>query len=221
MLKKPSFEIEQKYAKKSYLVMGVDEVGMGALAGPVFAAVFTINNWFDKSSLKQLENMEINDSKQLSYKKREHVNRLLQETESAYFVGSSSALEINTLGIRNARNRAVRRAVGNFSKGIKTDKPIALLCDAFGCPYLPSIPKQNQVPIIKGDAQCISIAAASIIAKVARDHYMEELHETYPQYGWKENKGYGTRAHIEALRKYGVTKHHRQVFVEGIINRNK
>lgn len=221
MIKKPNFEIEQKYAKKSYLVVGVDEVGMGALAGPVFAAVFTINDWFNESLIKTLKNMEINDSKQLSYKKREHINRLLQETESTYFIGSSSVLDINTVGIRKARNRAIRRAVGNFLKSAKKENPIILLCDAFGCPYLPSIPKRNQIPIIKGDAKCISIAAASIIAKVARDNYMEELHEMHPQYGWKENKGYGTRKHIEALRKYGVTKQHRKVFVDGIINNNK
>jgi ribonuclease HII len=218
MLKKPNFDIEQKYAKKPYLVMGMDEVGMGALAGPVFAAVFTINDWFDKSLLKVLKNLGINDSKQLSYKKREHINELLQKTKAQCYIGESSVLEINTVGIRKARNRAVRRAVENFLESIKIENPIILLCDAFGCPYLPSIPKQNQVPIIKGDSECISIAAASILAKVARDRYMEELHEMYPQYGWKENKGYGTRTHIEAIRKYGVTKHHRKMFVDGIIS---
>ena len=176
-------------------VAGVDEVGAGPLAGPVLAAAVIL------SADTRIEG--INDSKLLSALQRQRLAEQIRERAVAFALGSCSPEEIDTLNILQASRQAMRRAVGALQVA-----PDHLLVDARRVPDV-SMP---QTPIIKGDTQSQCIAAASIIAKVARDALMEQLAEVYPGYGFERHRGYGTRQHLEALKRLGPCAIHRHSF---------
>lgn len=175
-------------------IAGIDEVGRGPLVGPVVtAAVILPKDFYDE---------RINDSKKLTEKKRELLYDVIMENAISVGIGISSEDVIDEINILNATKRAMLEAVNNLSV-----KPEHLLIDAVKLDT--DIP---QTSIIKGDAKSESIAAASIIAKVTRDRMMVELDKLHPEYDFKHNKGYGTKKHIEAIRKYGIIKEHRKTF---------
>ena len=175
-------------------IAGIDEVGRGPLVGPVVtAAVILPKDFYDE---------RINDSKKLTEKKRELLYDVIMENAISVGIGISSEDVIDEINILNATKRAMLEAVNNLSV-----KPEHLLIDAVKLNT--DIP---QTSIIKGDAKSESIAASSIIAKVTRDRMMIELDKIHPEYDFKHNKGYGTKKHIEAIRKYGIIKEHRKTF---------
>ncbi len=190
---------ENKYADYE-LICGVDEVGRGPLAGPVFAAAVILP--------KNCEILYINDSKKLSEKKREELFIEISEKAVAVGIGSCTPEEIDELNIKQATRKAMLQAVMNLEL-----QPGLVLVDAETITGL----SVRQVPIIKGDAKSISIAAASIVAKVTRDHLMEEYDKIYPQYGFASNKGYGSAAHIQAIIDYGPCPLHRRSFIKKFI----
>ena len=175
-------------------IAGIDEVGRGPLVGPVVtAAVILPKDFYDE---------RINDSKKLTEKKRELLYDVIMENAVSVGIGISSEDVIDDINILEATKKAMIEAVNNLSV-----KPEHLLTDAVKLNI--DIP---QTSIIKGDAKSESIAAASIIAKVTRDRMMIELDKEHPEYDFKHNKGYGTKKHIEAIRKYGIIKEHRKTF---------
>jgi len=192
-------EYERKYADYAY-ICGIDEVGRGPLAGPVVAGAVILP--------KDCDILYINDSKQLSEKKREELYDIIMEKAVACAVGYATPERIDEINILQATYEAMREAVGKLSP-----MPDLLLNDAVNIPELP----MKQVPIIKGDAKSISIGAASIIAKVTRDRLMVEYDKVFPEYGFAGNKGYGSAAHIEALKKYGSTPIHRRSFIKNFV----
>lgn len=179
------------------LIAGIDEVGRGPLAGPVAAGCVIL-----KSDSRILG---INDSKKLTAAKREELSAVIKAEAVAYGIGMASPEEIDDINILQATYSAMRRAIENM--GIKPD---FVLADAVTIPGI-DIPQRG---IIKGDAKSMSIAAASIIAKVERDAVMDSYGEIYPEYGFESNKGYGSAAHIEAIKRYGLTPIHRRSFVK-------
>ena len=192
-------EFERQYAHCTY-ICGIDEAGRGPLAGPVAAAAVILP--------KDCEILYLNDSKKLSPKRREALYDEILEKAVAAGIGLVEASRIDEINILQATYEAMRLAVGKL--GIV---PEVLLNDAVTIPEL----DLEQVPIIKGDARSVSIAAASILAKVTRDRLMAEYDSMYPQYGFAVHKGYGTAAHIEALKTYGPCPIHRNTFIKGIV----
>ena len=176
------------------LIAGVDEVGRGPLAGPVVCACVILP--------KDYYNEEINDSKKISEKKREKLYDIIMQNALSVGIGISSEKIIDEINILEATKRAMKEAINNSKI-----KPQHVLIDAVKLDI--DIPSTS---IIKGDAKSQSIAASSIIAKVTRDRMMDELDKKYPQYMFSKNKGYGTKAHIEAIRKYGIIDEHRKSF---------
>ena len=195
-------EYEYSFLSKGNVVIaGVDEAGRGPLAGPVVAAAAILNVDDDF--------IYLNDSKKVTPKRRDILyNDIMNRT--IYGIGIVSAEEIDEMNILQATYKAMRMAIDKLSK-----HPEVLLNDAV---IIPGIDESiHQEKIIKGDAKSVSIAAASILAKVTRDRYMEELGEKYPEYGFEKHKGYGTKAHIEVIKKYGITPEHRKTFLKNII----
>lgn len=191
----PSFRYEKTLWTQGYhLIAGVDEVGCGAWAGSVYAAAVIL------APGKQLRG--VNDSKQLSATQREHLSLMVKEKSLAWAIGIATVEEINALNIRQASTLATQRAIQSL-----TFQPDWILSDAFPIPG--PIPC---TPIIRGDSRSKSIAAASIIAKVARDEYMKELDEQYPGYQFSQHKGYGTKAHQHALALLGPSAIHRVTY---------
>lgn len=193
----PTFAYEEQYWQHDITyIAGVDEVGMGALAGPVVAAavIFTPN--------QELEG--IRDSKALTAKKREELFIYIQEQAYAWGIGEASVEEITELNIRQAAYLAMRRALAAMSQ-----VPEVVLVDGNVIPNdLPAAAES----IIKGDAKSFSIAAASILAKVHRDGIMVQLSQQYPQFGFESHKGYGSKIHMEAIQEYGPSPHHRPTY---------
>lgn len=194
---------EKNLTKSGYkCVCGIDEAGRGPLAGPVFAAAVVLP-----------ENVVIegvNDSKKLSEKKREVLFEKIKTTASAYCISSASVEEIEEVNILNATFMAMRRAFDGLKKHVEPD---FALIDGNRSPELPV----KSMPIVKGDSCSESIAAASILAKVSRDRLMCELAAQYPQYFFEKHKGYGTKLHVEMIKKYGPTPVHRLSFLKKII----
>ena len=195
-------EFEREYDGCS-LICGVDEAGRGPLAGPVAAGVVILP--------KDCMILYLNDSKKLSEKRREELFWEIREKAVSYSVGIVGPERIDEINILQATYEAMRQAVSGL--GVVPD---LLLNDAVTIPEL-AIP---QVPIIKGDAKSVSIAAASILAKVTRDHRMEEYDRQFPQYGFAKHKGYGTAAHVAALREFGPCPIHRRSFLKNILGEN-
>ncbi len=190
---------EHKYSAYS-LICGIDEAGRGPLAGPVVAGAVILP--------KDCEILYLNDSKKLSPAKREALYEEIMEKAEAVGVGMASPARIDEINILQATYEAMREAVDNL--GVT---PELLLNDAVTIPDV-SIP---QVPIIKGDAKSVSIAAASIIAKVTRDRLMVQYDEILTGYGFARHKGYGSKDHIEAIRRLGPTPIHRQTFIKNFV----
>lgn len=190
---------EHKYSTYS-LICGIDEAGRGPLAGPVVAGAVILP--------KDCEILYLNDSKKLSPAKREALYEEIMEKAEAVGVGMAPPARIDEINILQATYEAMREAVDNL--GVT---PELLLNDAVTIPDV-SIP---QVPIIKGDAKSVSIAAASIIAKVTRDRLMVQYDEILPGYGFARHKGYGSKDHIEAIRRLGPTPIHRQTFIKNFV----
>ena len=192
-------EYEKKYSDYEY-ICGIDEVGRGPLAGPVVTGAVILP--------KDCDILYLNDSKQLSEKKREELYDIIMEKAVAVSVGYNSPERIDEINILQATLEAFEQSLEKMNP-----KPSLLLNDAVKLPHV-TIP---QVPIIKGDAKSISIAAASIIAKVTRDRLMVQYDEIYPEYGFASNKGYGSASHIEAIKKYGPTPIHRRSFIGNFV----
>jgi ribonuclease HII len=192
-------QFEEKYSDYRY-ICGIDEVGRGPLAGPVVAGAVILP--------KDCRILYINDSKQLSEKKREELYEVILKEAVACAVGYATPERIDEINILQATYEAMREAVRKCNP-----MPDLLLNDAVTIPGL----GMKQVPIIKGDAKSISIGAASIVAKVTRDRLMQEYDRVFPEYDFAGNKGYGSAAHIEALKKYGPTPIHRRSFIKNFV----
>ena len=181
-------------------ICGIDEAGRGPLCGPVVAAAVILPDEYNI--------LYINDSKKLSETKREEVYKEIDKYAVAYGVGIVSPERIDEINILQATYEAMRTAIHKLSV-----TPDILLNDAVTIPMVDI----KQVPIIKGDAKSQSIAAASIVAKVTRDHLKEEYDKLYPEYGFAKHKGYGTAAHIKAIKEYGPCPIHRRTFIKNFI----
>lgn len=192
-------QYEKEYAFAEY-ICGIDEVGRGPLAGPVTACAVILP--------KDCRILYVNDSKKLSEKKRELLYAEIMEKAVSVGIGIVSNGVIDEINILQATYEAMRQAIGKL-----TVTPEILLNDAVTIPEV-SI---QQVPIIKGDAKSMSIAAASIVAKVTRDHLMEDMDKLYPFYHFAKNKGYGTKEHMEALQKLGPCPIHRRTFIKNFL----
>ena len=198
-------EYENKAIESGYKnICGVDEAGRGPLAGPVCAAAVILPEG------KIIEG--VNDSKKLTEKKREELFDVIKEEAVAYSVGWASVEEVEEINILNAAMLAMKRAVEGLS--VKAD---FAYIDGNKIPNV-EIPCEA---VVKGDAKSMSIAAASILAKVSRDRLMQELAKDYPEYGFEKHKGYGTKAHNEAILKYGVTPIHRMSFLKKLFEKQK
>ena len=192
-------QYEKEYEAYAY-VCGIDEAGRGPLAGPVAAGAVILP--------KDCRILYLNDSKKLSEKRREELFEEIKEKAAAWSVGIVSPARIDDINILQATYEAMRDALGRL--GVTPD---VLLNDAVTIPGLP----MKQVPIIKGDAKSLSIAAASVLAKVTRDHMMAEYEEMFPGYGFAKHKGYGTAAHIQAIRELGPCPIHRRSFIRNFV----
>jgi ribonuclease HII len=178
-------------------IVGVDEAGRGPCAGPLVAAAVMLTDIFDPAHI------QINDSKKLTSKKREELYEYVIDSAAAYSIIEIPSEEIDKFGLHLMNKQAMINAVSSL------DKPIDLvLTDGY---FLPEMPVKSH-GVWKGDSACISIAAASILAKVTRDRIMEEFDEIYPVYGFKDHKGYSAASHMEAIKKYGVLPIHRRSF---------
>ena len=189
---------EKEYESHGW-ICGIDEVGRGPLCGPVVASAVILP--------KDCQILYLNDSKKLSEKKREELYDVIMEQAIAVGVGMASPQRIDEINILQATYEAMRQAISSLKV-----KPAVLLNDAVTIPGV-EIP---QIPIIKGDAKSVSIAAASIIAKVTRDRMMVEYDRMYPGYDLGSNKGYGTKVHMEALKTVGPCEIHRKTFIKNI-----
>lgn len=178
------------------LETGTDEAGRGCLAGPVTAAAVILPAHFENSIL--------NDSKQLSEKAREKLRPIIEEQAVSFAVTHLEPMIIDEINILNASIKAMQESILKLNP-----KPEYIIVDGNRFKPVADIPYSC---IVKGDAKFMSIAAASVLAKTYRDDYMNKIHEEFPMYNWKQNKGYPTQEHREAIRKYGVTKYHRMSF---------
>lgn len=193
-------QFEDQYNEYEF-ICGIDEVGRGPLAGPVVAAAVILP--------KDCEILYLNDSKQVSEKKREELYDIIMEKAIAVGIGSAANTTIDDINILNATYVAMREAIQNLKV-----TPDILLNDAV---HIPEV-NIKQVSIIKGDARSVSIAAASIIAKVTRDRLMKQYDGVFPQYGFASNKGYGSKEHIQALKEFGPCLIHRHSFISNFIS---
>ena len=193
-------EYEDTYDACAY-ICGIDEAGRGPLAGPVVAAAAVLP--------KDCQIFYLNDSKKLSEKKRDLLFDEIKEKAVAYGIGIVSPQVIDEINILQATYEAMRQAISQLNV-----IPEILLNDAVTIPGVDIM----QVPIVKGDAKSVSIAAASILAKVTRDRMMMEYDQIYPEYGFAKHKGYGTAAHIAALKEYGPCPIHRRTFIKKFVN---
>lgn len=197
----PTYEYERAAIDSGFsVVCGIDEAGRGPLAGPVFAAAVVLPIDCDIPGL--------NDSKKITEKKREELFDIIVEKAVTYSVASSSEKEIDDINILQATFLAMRRAFEGLSV-----KPDMALIDGNKAPGL-DVAEQT---VVKGDAKSMSIAAASVLAKVSRDRYMLEMAKLYPNYEFERHKGYGTKLHYEKIAEYGVSEIHRRTFLKGIL----
>ena len=194
----PDFNVENSLPTGT-IIAGIDEAGRGPWAGPVVAATVIFKNLKIEPILAE----QINDSKKLTPKKRQNLSKLLLNSNAYIGIGTASEKEIDQLNILKATFLAMHRALKNNPL-----IPDYAIVDGNQNPKLPC----KTILLVKGDALSLSVAAASIIAKVYRDNIMNNLAKEYPQYGWDKNAGYGTKKHLLALEKYGVTPYHRKSY---------
>lgn len=206
-------EFDNAKLKSGGFIVGTDEAGRGPGAGPVFAAAVSFVD-INKSLSKLLE--KVNDSKKLSEKVRENLFDIIKEN-SIWEVSSVSVQDIECLNILQASLLSMKKSCESVILKRNLENPIVLID---GNKLIPEF-QYNQEFIIKGDSKSLSIAAASILAKVARDRFMCELAVEFPQYGWEKNKGYLTKEHLEAIDKFGLTKWHRKKFLEKHFEKSK
>lgn len=192
---KINFMLNLKFSNLT-IECGTDEAGRGCLAGPVTAAAIILPDDFELHLL--------NDSKQLSEKIREKLKPIIEEKSISFAVTHLEPLIIDKINILNASIKAMQESILKLNP-----KPLYIIVDGNRFKPVENIPHTT---IIKGDSKYMSIAAASVLAKTYRDEYMNKIHEEYPMYNWKQNKGYPTKEHREAIRKYGTTKYHRMSF---------
>ena len=192
--------VKEALGSDLFVIAGIDEAGRGPLAGPVAAGACILPADHDI--------LYLNDSKKLSAKKRDMLFDQIKEEALAWAVGLVDPARIDEINILQATYEAMRLAISQLKV-----RPTVLVNDAVTIPGV-QIP---QVPVVKGDAKCISIAAASILAKVTRDRIMEEMDEKYPEYGFAKHKGYGTKDHMDAIRKFGPCPIHRRSFITRIV----
>lgn len=203
-LRRPEIELMDKGYS---LIAGVDEVGRGPLAGPVVAAACI----FDRD----VDIVGIDDSKKLSEKKREQFFTEIKDKALAYGIGEASCEVIDEINILEATKLAMKRAIDEADKMLESkgrDRIQIVIFDAVKINDL----KKEQMSVIKGDQTYFSVAAASILAKVTRDNLMKEYDKVYPEYGFASNKGYGTKAHYEGIKKAGITEIHRKSFLKNL-----
>ncbi len=203
-LRRPEIELMDKGYS---LIAGVDEVGRGPLAGPVVAAACI----FDRD----VDIVGIDDSKRLSEKKREQFFDEIKDKALAYGIGEASCEVIDEINILEATKLAMKRAIDEADKMLESkgrDRIQIVIFDAVKINDL----KKEQMSVIKGDQTYFSVAAASILAKVTRDNLMKEYDKVYPEYGFASNKGYGTKAHYEGIKKAGITEIHRKSFLKNL-----
>ena len=211
-------------AENSAIVVGIDEVGRGPLAGPVVACAAVLKS---PDAL-----LTLNDSKKLSRPKREAMFEQVKDACACYAIASASVEEIDEMNILEADFLAMRRALqalgfsglnetapeipievkGSFADLTTNHQPLATLIAVDGNLKIHGVPAEKQMPVVKGDGRIASISAASILAKVFRDRYMDKLEELYPGYGFDKHAGYGTKAHLDAIRRQGFTPAHRKSF---------
>ncbi len=203
LMRLEQMEQYEKEYERSGIVCGIDEAGRGPLAGPVVAGAVILP--------EGCRILYLNDSKKLSEKRREELFSEIKEKAVSWATGVVSPEEIDEINILKATYKAMRQAFEKLSP-----VPQVLLNDAVTIPGLS--PALVQVPIIKGDAKSASIAAASILAKVTRDHMMAEYDKLYPEYGFAKHKGYGTAAHIAAVREHGPCPIHRRSFITRFVS---
>lgn len=197
----------EKWAAGCQAVCGLDEVGRGPLAGPVVAAAVVLPREGEEDFAEAKRLLEgLTDSKQLSERQRERFAAIIPQVARAWAIAELSPAEIDRLNILKASQEAMRQALAKVRRKLKPD---FLLVD--GHLTLPGV-RTPQEAMVKGDARSVSIAAASVLAKVHRDHAMDVLHAEFPAYGFDRHKGYPTRDHLEALEKHGLSPHHRLSF---------
>ena len=200
----PTYEYEQAAIDSGFsVVCGIDEAGRGPLAGPVFAAAVVLPIGLDIPGL--------NDSKKITEKKREELFDIIMEKAVTYSVASASEKEIDEINILQATFLAMNRAFEGLAL-----KPDMALIDGNKKPCVDAV----EETIVKGDAKSMSIAAASILAKVSRDRYMLEMAKLYPEYEFERHKGYGTKLHYEKIAEHGVSEIHRRTFLKGIADKD-
>ena len=203
-LRRPEIELMDKGYS---LIAGVDEVGRGPLAGPVVAAACI----FDRD----VDIVGIDDSKKLSEKKREQFFDEIKDKALAYGIGEASCEVIDEINILEATKLAMKRAIDEADKMLESKGRDRIQIVIFDTVKINDL-KKEQMSVIKGDQTYFSVAAASILAKVTRDKLMKEYDKVYPEYGFASNKGYGTKAHYEGIKKAGITEIHRKSFLKNL-----
>lgn len=211
----PDFTYEKKYWSQGSTVIGVDEVGRGCIAGPLTLCGYVMKP-IDEEMCNSFVQLKINDSKKLSEKRRDMLFERLTFDPTCYNTVSIDVPHINEYGIMHAWKTALIKLYDELRKDLPDEK-FVLLVDGPQVKEIPCTDTVEMESIVKGDTKSIAIAAASIIAKVTRDRYMRRLAAMHPEYLWEKNKGYGTRDHCNAVKKYGVTPWHRTLFVRSIL----
>ena len=212
----PSLSYEIDLWQKGFVVIGIDEVGRGAFAGPLFVGGVVFKPTTVGKQITKLLSYGINDSKKVTPQRRKVLSEIIHKECLTSHISSISVAQINRVGIGKATFTAMRDVVKNLREKLSSEKTFVLV-DGFYIKYLRNIGLKNQQGIVGGDGISLSIAAASIIAKVARDNHMENLSAKFPSYKWEENKGYGTLKHRIALKQNGATPLHRKDFIENFI----
>lgn len=212
----PHLNFESIEWEKNYLAAGIDEVGRGSFAGPLVSAGVILKPITDSSTLKYLSSFGINDSKLISKKKREMIAKHISEFVLFSTIQVVDVSEINENGIGEANKTAFQRVADEILSKVQSPKTngITFLTDAF---KIPEVISEHQKNIIHGDATSITIAIASILAKVMRDTYMESLALDFPNYAFEKHKGYGTKLHRDLIKQYGPCPHHRTEFIKNYI----
>ncbi len=213
MTKLPTCTIEAQHSKLGSIIIGIDEVGRGALAGPITVAGVCLTTEYSDQEIEKWQQIGLNDSKKLSLKKREIFSEIILKNCYTYSIQSSSVDMINEKGIVYAFQHAVQEIIKDLSKKIPFEKMFVLI-DAFPADIIPA---SQQKAIIRGDQECVAIAAASIIAKVFRDNLMAKLDTQQDGYDWAVNKGYGTQKHRDAIKTRGPSSLHRALYIRNIV----
>lgn len=212
---KATFEFELPYWNKDAYIIGVDEVGRGCLAGPAYVGAVC----FHPEKAAEISTQGIHDSKKLTKQKRELLSPYIQDVALCYAITHSPVTAINRYGIVRAIEDAAVEGVQQLISTLPAHAPIYVFTDTLRFKKLDSIRSIQQIPIPQGDARSISIAGASILAKVARDAHMAQLAVSYPHYGWETNAGYATTDHQNAILAHDICPEHRTLFVRNILNR--